>query len=97
MISMVPSWTETLIAAGANVVGRTRFCVHPKDAVAVIPSFGGTKTLADKAEHQLREMIARGKKWSSFWTAKKIRKSLLTFSCRTAARFWLRTSPTLFP
>lgn len=43
IVSMVPSWTETLIEAGANVVGRTRFCVHPADAVKDIPVVGGTK------------------------------------------------------
>lgn len=43
IISMVPSWTETLIEAGANVVGRTRFCIHPKERVRVIPAVGGTK------------------------------------------------------
>ena len=45
VVSLVPSWTETLIEAGANVVGRTRFCVHPAAAVASIPSVGGTKDL----------------------------------------------------
>jgi ABC-type Fe3+-hydroxamate transport system substrate-binding protein len=43
IISMVPSWTETLIEAGADVVGRSRFCIHPKEAVKGIPSVGGTK------------------------------------------------------
>lgn len=40
---MVPSWTETLIEAGINVVGRTRFCIHPAEKVAQIPIVGGTK------------------------------------------------------
>jgi ABC-type Fe3+-citrate transport system substrate-binding protein len=43
IVSMVPSWTETLIAAGAHVVGRTRFCIHPKEKLASIPAVGGTK------------------------------------------------------
>jgi len=44
IVSLVPSTTETLFAlgCGARVVGRTRFCVHP-DAVAAIPTVGGTK------------------------------------------------------
>ena len=41
---MVPSWTETLFACGMNVVGRTRFCIHP-DAVKKIPAVGGTKDI----------------------------------------------------
>lgn len=43
IVSLVPSWTETLIWAGLNVVGRTRFCVHPEDQVKSIPALGGTK------------------------------------------------------
>ncbi len=42
---MVPSWTETLIACGANVVGRTRFCIHPSGRVKSIPVVGGTKNI----------------------------------------------------
>lgn len=37
---MVPSWTETLLEAGVEVVGRTRFCIHPPSRV---PRVGGTK------------------------------------------------------
>lgn len=43
IISFVPSLTETLIYAEANVVGRTRFCIHPSDKVKLIPIVGGTK------------------------------------------------------
>jgi hypothetical protein len=43
IVSLVPSWTETLIECGADVVGRTRFCIHPKDRVSAIPVVGGTK------------------------------------------------------
>lgn len=43
---MVPSWTEALIACGVNVVGRTRFCIHPKEFVKTIPAVGGTKDVA---------------------------------------------------
>ncbi len=43
IVSLVPSWTETLIEAGVNVVGRTRFCIHPEAKVAAIPAVGGTK------------------------------------------------------
>ena len=43
VVSLVPSWTETLLEAGVNVVGRTRFCIHPQPAVRAIPAVGGTK------------------------------------------------------
>lgn len=45
IISLVPSWTETLIEAGLNVVGRTRFCIHPEERVKNITIVGGTKNL----------------------------------------------------
>lgn len=45
IISLVPSLTELLfdLGLGDHVIGRTRFCVHPKDRVKKIPVIGGTK------------------------------------------------------
>ncbi|MBR9856574.1 MAG: Fe3+-siderophores ABC transporter protein [Gammaproteobacteria bacterium] len=43
VVCMVPSWTETLIECGVNVVGRTRYCVYPADKVVSLPVVGGTK------------------------------------------------------
>lgn len=43
VVSLVPSWTETLLAAGCEVVGRTRFCIHPRARVGSVPIVGGTK------------------------------------------------------
>lgn len=43
IVSLVPSWTETLLVANLNVVGRTRFCIHPAKMVGGIPAVGGTK------------------------------------------------------
>lgn len=43
VVSFVPSLTETLIECGVNVVGRTRFCIHPAEKVAAITVVGGTK------------------------------------------------------
>ncbi|HUR67960.1 MAG TPA: helical backbone metal receptor [Candidatus Thermoplasmatota archaeon] len=45
IVSLVPSWTETLFAMGldAGIVGVTRWCVHPKELVAHIEKVGGTK------------------------------------------------------
>lgn len=45
IISFVPSWTETLLSCELNVVGRTRFCIHPEELVSKIPIVGGTKNL----------------------------------------------------
>ncbi len=43
IVCLVPSWTESLVEAGANVVGRTRYCVHPRERVADIAVVGGTR------------------------------------------------------
>jgi ABC-type Fe3+-hydroxamate transport system substrate-binding protein len=45
IISLVPSWTETLFAMGLGneVVGVTKFCVEPADGVAAVEKIGGTK------------------------------------------------------
>lgn len=47
IVSLVPSLTELLIdlGLGAQLVGRTHFCIHPAEAVAAIPSLGGTKKI----------------------------------------------------
>lgn len=46
VVSMVPSWTETLLKAGVQVVGRTRFCIHPPQLITNIPIVGGTKDVS---------------------------------------------------
>jgi ABC-type Fe3+-hydroxamate transport system substrate-binding protein len=45
IVCLVPSLTELLFTMGldANVVGRTGFCIHPRDAVRCVPKIGGTK------------------------------------------------------
>lgn len=45
VISLVPSWTETLLECGINVIGRTRFCIHPSEEIEHIPVVGGTKDI----------------------------------------------------
>ncbi|MCB2203227.1 ABC transporter substrate-binding protein [bacterium] len=48
IVSLVPSITELLFALGLGsdeVVGRTKFCVHPAPQVEDIPDMGGTKTV----------------------------------------------------
>ncbi len=45
IISLVPSLTELIfdLGAGATLVGRTRYCIHPGDKVNAVPVIGGTK------------------------------------------------------
>lgn len=54
IVSLVPSWTETLIRAGAHVVGRTRFCIHPQEEIEDIPEVGGTKEVRWNEIRQLQ-------------------------------------------
>ena len=47
IISLVPSITELLCDLGlaASIIGRTKFCVHPKEVINTIPKIGGTKNV----------------------------------------------------
>ena len=56
IVSLVPSVTELLFELGAadRLVGRTGFCVHPKDQVRTVPKVGGTKSVDIEAIRALR-------------------------------------------
>jgi hypothetical protein len=45
IVSLVPSLTELLVALGLaeHLVGRTGFCIHPRQVVRGMPKLGGTK------------------------------------------------------
>jgi iron complex transport system substrate-binding protein len=45
IVSLCPSITETLVALGLGdaLAGVTRYCIHPKGALAGVPRVGGTK------------------------------------------------------
>jgi ABC-type Fe3+-hydroxamate transport system substrate-binding protein len=45
IVSLVPSLTELLFAleVGDRVVGKTDYCIHPRDALAALPTVGGQK------------------------------------------------------
>jgi ABC-type Fe3+-hydroxamate transport system substrate-binding protein len=47
IVCLVPSITELLCDLGlaGQLVGRTGFCIHPRDVVAAIPKVGGTKAV----------------------------------------------------
>lgn len=47
IISLVPSITELLydLELFENIVGRTKFCVHPKEVLRAVPKIGGTKNV----------------------------------------------------
>lgn len=56
IVSLVPSLTELLfdLGAGDRVVGITKFCVHPPEALQRKTVVGGTKTLHLDRIHALR-------------------------------------------
>jgi len=47
IVSLVPSLTELLfeLGVGDRLVGRTGFCIHPKDRIKTVPKVGGTKSV----------------------------------------------------
>ena len=47
IVSLVPSITELLFDLGLapQIVGRTGFCIHPKDGVKRVAKVGGTKSI----------------------------------------------------
>ena len=56
IVSLVPSVTELLfeLGAGDRLVGRTGFCVHPKDQIRTVPKVGGTKSVDIEAIRALK-------------------------------------------
>ena len=56
IVSLVPSLTELLfdLGLGHRVVGRTRFCIHPKGSVENVPIIGGTKNPKIEAIRELK-------------------------------------------
>lgn len=57
IVSLVPSITETLFDFGLNaseVIGRTKFCIHPHDRVKDVAIVGGTKNVNIEQIRQLK-------------------------------------------
>lgn len=66
VISLVPSITEYLIDLGVNVVGRTKFCVHPAEEVRAIPVIGGTKNFRMETIVRLNPDLIVGNKEENY-------------------------------
>ena len=66
IISLVPSQTEFLLDIGAPVVGRTKFCIHPKQKVEAIPIVGGTKNFRFEKIQQLKPDLIVGNKEENY-------------------------------
>ncbi len=55
IVSLVPSITELVCELGLadQLVGRTGFCIHPKEALKAVPKIGGTKSVNLKKIREL--------------------------------------------
>lgn len=56
IISLAPAITNTMYALNleSEIVGRTRFCIHPKDKIEQAINIGGTKDLKLERIHELK-------------------------------------------
>ncbi len=64
IISLVPSITELLVDLGLekNLVGITKFCIHPKEKLKAITKIGGTKNLDLAKIRELKPDLIIGNK-----------------------------------
>ncbi|SIQ88114.1 ABC-type Fe3+-hydroxamate transport system, substrate-binding protein [Chryseobacterium sp. RU37D] len=65
VVSLVPSITEALFDLGLTeneIVGRTKFCIHPKESVKNVAVIGGTKNISiDKIKALQPDLILANK------------------------------------
>ena len=56
IVSLCPGITETLYALQLEdeIVGRTRYCIYPKDNVKNVPAVAGTKDIKMDAIHEVK-------------------------------------------
>lgn len=76
IISLVPSQTELLVDLGleSNIVGITKFCVHPKDLRSKKQMVGGTKEVNyDKIEALEPDIIICNKEENTLEIVEKLR------------------------
>ncbi|MBS1613070.1 MAG: ABC transporter substrate-binding protein [Bacteroidetes bacterium] len=68
IVSLVPSQTEFLLDIGLDeeLVGITRFCIHPKDMVAGKEKIGGTKQFNFDKIHALKPDLIIGNKEENY-------------------------------
>lgn len=65
IVSLVPSITEALFDLGLTeneVIGRTKFCIHPEEKIKSVPIIGGTKNISiDKIKALQPDIILANK------------------------------------
>ncbi len=81
-VSLVPSITELLVDLGVELIGRTKFCIHPASIKETVPQIGGTKNpriedilgldpeiiIANKEENRKEDVEALARKVPVFTT-----------------------------
>jgi len=80
VVSLVPSWTETLFSLGLTqreILGRTRYCVHPRTQVLSVEEVGGPRDpkvariieidpdliVADREENRQEDIAEMDRRW----------------------------------
>lgn len=64
IVSLVPSWSETLVELGLQqqLVGITRWCIHPAEIMAYKTKVGGTKKVNPRTLAELQPDLIIGDK-----------------------------------
>ncbi|MDO5616689.1 MAG: helical backbone metal receptor [Cruoricaptor ignavus] len=80
IVSLVPSITETLFDFGLDkteIIGRTKFCIHPKSSVKDIEIIGGTKNLnLEKIKKLNPDLVIANKEENEKSQIENLQKSL---------------------
>ena len=68
IISLVPSQTELLFDLGCDeeIVGRTKFCIHPSDKIDAVSKIGGTKNFKLEVIDELQPDLIIGNKEENY-------------------------------
>ncbi|MFA8434445.1 MAG: helical backbone metal receptor [Marinifilaceae bacterium] len=85
IISTVPSTTEFLfdLGVGEKVVGRTRYCRYPEDAIQKIPNIGGPKNLhMDKIQKLNPDLILANEEENSREQIEALAQEFPVFVCK---------------
>jgi len=83
IVSLVPSLTELLYDLGlsANIVGITKFCVHPQEKPNDVVIVGGTKDVKEELIHAVHpDLIIASKEENTKETIERLAKSYPVFT-----------------
>ncbi|MBL8436998.1 MAG: ABC transporter substrate-binding protein [Zoogloeaceae bacterium] len=96
IVSLVPSLTELVwdLGLGPQLVGRTGFCIHPREGLRAVPKVGGTKdvkieTVRRLAPTHLLVNIDENRQETVDALAKFVPQVIVTHPCRPEDNFGL--------